>query len=322
MKTINTILVLIFLCSNLYSDDLLEPFMDEDQYQLFVEQISEAVSIHPEYLSSLDSLRAAGANLKGTKANMLPQVRFIIDSNNQLDKNFEDGSSNLFEKSRSEHKTDATITISQLLYDFGATKNDISKSEALFDAKRAELSSTIIDLIYRSVISYINVSAYTIFTNTINQSYERHVAIRERIEQKVEGGLSAPRELSRALARQAEAYAKLITVRQNLSKAIAEYRIYFPVSELPSKLPPSDLSLQLRTLQESRELMMKSNPNILRAISSLEASIFNTKKVKGESLPRLDFEIRGGQYNLSDQSDEYDIYSGINLSYDVYTGGR
>ena len=322
MKTINTILVLIFLCSNLYSDDLLEPFMDEDQYQLFVEQISEAVSIHPEYLSSLDSLRAAGANLKGTKANMLPQVRFIIDSNNQLDKSFEDGSNNLFEKSRSEHKTDATITISQLLYDFGATKNDISKSEALFDAKRAELSSTIIDLIYRSVISYINVSAYTIFTNTINQSYERHVAIRERIEQKVEGGLSAPRELSRALARQAEAYAKLITVRQNLSKAIAEYRIYFPVSELPSKLPPSDLSLQLRTLQESRELMMKSNPNILRAISSLEASIFNTKKVKGESLPRLDLEIRGGQYNLSDQSDEYDIYSGINLSYDVFTGGK
>ena len=134
--------------------------------------------------------------------------------------------------------------------------------------------------------------------------------------------MSAPRELSRALARQAEAYAKLITVRQNLSKAIAEYRIYFPVSELPSKLPPSDLSLQLRTLQESRELMMKSNPNILRAISSLEASIFNTKKVKGESLPRLDLEIRGGQYNLSDQSDEYDVYSGINLSYDLYTGGK
>ena len=309
MKTINTIIVLIFLCANLYSDDLLEPFMDEDQYQLFVEQISEAVSIHPEYLSSLDSLRAAGANLKGTKANMLPQVRFIIDSNIQLDKSFEDGSSNLFEKSRSEHKTDATITISQLLYDFGATKNDISKSEALFDAKRAELSSTIIDLIYRSVISYINVSAYTIFTNTINQSYERHVAIRERIEQKVEGGLSAPRELSRALARQAEAYAKLITVRQNLSKAIAEYRIYFPNNELPSQLPPSDISLQSRTLQESRELMMKSNPNILRAISSLEASVFNTKKVKGESLPRLDLEIRGGQYNLSDQSDEYDVYS-------------
>ena len=306
----------------LFSDDLLNPYMNAEEYSGFIEQVSNAVSDHPEYLSSLDSLRAAGASLKGTKSNLLPQIRLIIDSNNQLDKSFEDGSNNLFEKSRSDHKTDATITVSQLLYDFGATSNDISKSEALFDAKRAELSSTILDLIYRSVISYINVAAYTIFTNTINDSYERHTAIKERIEQKVEGGLSAPRELSRAQARQAEAYAKLITVRQNLSKAISEYRIYFPVNPLPEKLPPEILELQFRTRDTSRNLMMQNNPSVLRAISALEASVFNAKKVKGESLPRLDLEIRGSQYNLSEQSDEYDVYSGLNLSYDLYTGGR
>ena len=242
------------------SDDLLEPYMDSTQYDLFVTEVGEAVSSHPEYLSSLDSLKAAGANLKTSKSNLLPQIRLIIDSNNLLDKSFEDGSNNLFEKSQSDHKTDAKITVSQLLYDFGATKNDISKSEALFDAKRAELSSTILNLIYRSVVSYINVSAYTIFTNTIEGSYKRHTSIKERIQKKVEGGLSAPRELSRASARQAEAYAKLITVRQNLSKAISEYRIYFPSSDLPTKLPPENLSLQLRTLQESRNMMMSGNP--------------------------------------------------------------
>ena len=304
------------------SDDLLEPYMDSTQYDLFVTEVGEAVSSHPEYLSSLDSLKAAGANLKTSKSNLLPQIRLIIDSNNLLDKSFEDGSNNLFEKSQSDHKTDAKITVSQLLYDFGATKNDISKSEALFDAKRAELSSTILNLIYRSVVSYINVSAYTIFTNTIEGSYKRHTSIKERIQKKVEGGLSAPRELSRASARQAEAYAKLITVRQNLSKAISEYRIYFPSSDLPTKLPPENLSLQLRTLQESRNMMMSGNPEILRAISSLEASIFNVKKVKGESLPRVDLQVRGSQYNLSEQSDEYDLYSGLNLSYDLYNGGK
>jgi len=322
MKLLFTCIVVCLVYGKIYSDELLNPYMNDEEYSLFVEQVSEAVSAHPEYLSSLDSLKAAGANLKGSRSNLLPQVRLIIDSNNQLDKSFEDGSNNLFEKSRSEHKTDATITVSQLLYDFGATRNDISKSEALFDAKRAELSSTILDLIYRSVISYINVSAYTIFTNTINDSYNRHTAIKNRIEQKVEGGLSAPRELSRAEARQAEAYAKLITVRQNLGKAISEYRVYFPSSELPNKLPPENLNLQFRSIIESRNLMMQGNPNILRAISALEASVFNTKKVKGESLPRLDLEIRGSQYNLSKQSDEYDVYSGLNLSYDLYTGGR
>lgn len=322
MKFLLTLFVMLLLFGKLNADELLNPYMNELEYISFIQEVGDAVSSHPEYLSSLDSLKAAGASLKGTKSNLLPQIRFAIDSNNQLDKSFEDGGNNLFEKSRSDHKTDATITVSQLLYDFGATRNDISKSEALFDAQRADLSSTILDLIYRSVISYINVSAYTIFTNTINESYERHTSIKKRIEQKVEGGLSAPRELSRAQARQAEAYAKLITVRQNLSRAISEYRIYFPTSELPKKLPPDNLSIQFRNIKESRQLMMQNNPDILRAISSLQASIFNINKVRGESLPRLDLEVRGSQYNLSEQSDEYDVYSGLNLSYDVYNGGK
>ena len=322
MKFLLTLFVMLLLFGKLNADELLNPYMNELEYISFIQEVGDAVSSHPEYLSSLDTLKAAGASLKGTKSNLLPQIRFAIDSNNQLDKSFEDGGNNLFEKSRSDHKTDATITVSQLLYDFGATRNDISKSEALFDAQRADLSSTILDLIYRSVISYINVSAYTIFTNTINESYERHTSIKKRIEQKVEGGLSAPRELSRAQARQAEAYAKLITVRQNLSRAISEYRIYFPTSELPKKLPPDNLSIQFRNIEESRQLMMQNNPDILRAISSLQASIFNINKVRGESLPRLDLEVRGSQYNLSEQSDEYDVYSGLNLSYDVYNGGK
>ena len=159
MKSLIAIIAMTFLSNDLQSDDLLDPYMSSTEYGVFIKQVSDAVSDHPEYLSSLDSLKAAGANLKGSKANLLPQIRLIVDSNNQLDKSFEDGANNLFEKSRSDHKTDATITISQLLYDFGATRSDISKSEALFDAKRAELSATILDLIYRSVISYINVSA-------------------------------------------------------------------------------------------------------------------------------------------------------------------
>ena len=322
MKSPIAVLIAFLFCGHIFTDDLMDPFMDTTQYENFVDQVSNAVSEHPEYLSSLDSLKAAGANLKGTQADFLPQIRLLIDSNNQLDKSFEDGSNNLFEKSRSDHKTDATLTVRQLLYDFGATRNDISKSEALFEVKRAELSATILDLIFRSVISYVNVSAYTIFTDTINASFERHTAIKNRISQKVDGGLSAPRELSRAVAREAEAYAKLITVRQNLNKAISEYRVYFPSADLPKKLPIENTSLQFRTIQESRDLMMMKNPNILRALSSLKASIFNTQKVKGEALPRLDIEVRGSQYNLSEQSDEYDVYSGLSLSYDLYTGGR
>ena len=313
---------ILFIKLHLMGDNLLEPYMSNEEYKNFNGQVSEAVSNHPEYLAALDSLRAAGASLKGSKSSLLPQIRLIIDSNNNLDKSFEDGANNLFEKSRSDHKTDATITVSQLLVDFGSTRNDISRNEAVFEATKADLSSTILDLIFKSVVSYINVSAYRLFTETIEESYLRHKLIAERIKKKVEGGLSAPRELSRAKAREAEAYAKLISVKQSLSRAIAEFRIYFPNENLPSKLPINSTNIELRNLQDSKRLMMAGNPDILRATKSFQASIFNSKKINSDALPKVNLEIRGSQYNISDQSDEYDVYSGLNFSYDVYTGGR
>ena len=91
---------------------------------------------------------------------MLPQVRFAIDSNNQLDKSFEDGSNNLFENLVLNTKLTppSPLVNSYMILEQQERYLQIG---SLFDAKRAE-PSTMIDLIYRSVISYINVSAYTI----------------------------------------------------------------------------------------------------------------------------------------------------------------
>ena len=54
-------------------------------------------------------------------------------------------------RSQADHKTNVRFTINQLLYDFGATRYDISRSEALAKASRAQLSSTILELLYQSI---------------------------------------------------------------------------------------------------------------------------------------------------------------------------
>ena len=70
MKSFIAIIAMACLSNALHSDDLLDPYMNSTEYGVFVTQVSDAVSDHPEYLSSLDSLKAAGANLKGSKANL------------------------------------------------------------------------------------------------------------------------------------------------------------------------------------------------------------------------------------------------------------
>ena len=296
--------------------------MNEEEFIAFQERVGIAVAEHPEFKVAQDNLRATYASLKGAESALKPQFRVLLDSNNAISRKYREVASNLVERSQADHKTNVRFTISQLLYDFGATQYDVSRSESLTKASRAELTNKVLELIFLSIRSYIDVASYNNFLNVVEESYLRHKTIKERIKQRVDSGLSAARELSRAEAREAEAFAKLTSVRQNLGIAISKFRIYFPNGELPTKIPfhPSDFSNV--SLLKAQDIMLSRNPLVLQANEQLRASKFRTKNVNASSLPRLDLELKKQHYNVTQESDEFDFYSGVNFTYDIYTGGR
>ena len=75
-------------------------------------------------------------------------------------------------------------------------------------------------------------------------------------------------------------------------------------------------------VMDSKQIMYKNNPQVLEANERFLASKYNTKNVKASTLPRLDLELKKEHYNVTEESDEFDLYSGVNFTYDLYTGGR
>ena len=317
---LSSILLSSFLRSDVES--LFDTTMDQKEFLMFQERVGKAVADHPEFKVAQDNLIATYASLKGAESALRPQFRVLIDSNNAISRKYREQASNLVERSQADHKTNVRFTINQLLYDFGATGYEVSRNESLTKASRAELTNKVLELIFLSIKSYIDVAAYNNFVTVVEESYLRHKAIKERIKQRVASGLSAGRELSRAEAREAEAFAKLTSVRQNLGVAISKFRIYFPTGNLPTKIPfhPDDFANV--SMQTSQSTMLSRNPLILQANEQLRASKFRTKNVNAASLPRLDLELKKQHYNVTKESDEFDFYSGVNFSYDIYTGGR
>ena len=322
-KILQSIFLLVFFIQNIVSenDPILDSVMDVEEFLYFKDRVGKAVALHPKFKSSQASLEAAYAQVKGSQSYLRPQFSMILDSNNAISRKYADDPTNLVERSQADHKTNVRFTINQLLYDFGATQYDVSRNEALAKASRAQLSSTILELLYLSIRSYIDVASYTNFEKVVENSYLRHKAIKERIKTRVDSGLAAGRELSRAEAREAEAFAKLTSVRQNLGIAISRFRIYFPEGELPEKLPLIELNNSI-SLIDSRDLMLKKNPDVLQANEELVASTYKTKNAVANSRPRLDLELKKQHFNVTKESDEFDFYSGINFKYDIYTGGR
>ena len=319
-----SLLAMLLVSSSLWADEdvLIDSSMTQTEFLSFKERVGLAVANHPEFKSSQASLRAAYAQVKGSKSSLLPQISVILDSNNALSRKYADDASNLVERSKSDHKTNVRFSINQLLYDFGASRYEVSRSESLAKASRAELSNTILELLYLSIRSYIDVASYSTYEKVVEDSYLRHQTIKKGIERRVESGMAAGRELSRAEAREAEAFAKLVSVRQNLGVSISKFRIYFPEGDLPVKLPAYPVNLSEVDIKTSQLIMIKKNPSILQANEEFFASGFKTKSVNASSKPRLDFEITKSHYNVTNESDEFDTFSGVNLSYDLYTGGR
>ena len=168
MKKLAVLLVLsAFLAQTIFSSEegLLDISMNQNEFDAFKERVGKALANHPSYKSSEASLVAAFAQVEGTKSSLRPQIKLILDSNNAISRKYASDPSNLVERSRSDHKTNARFSLNQLLYDFGATRYDVSRTEALSKASRAELSNTIQELLYSSIRSYIDVASYINFVN-------------------------------------------------------------------------------------------------------------------------------------------------------------
>ena len=325
-KNLQYILLLsaLLLSANARSEinQLINSSMNQEEFIAFQERVGKAVADHPEFKVAQDNLQATYASLKGAESALKPQFKVLLDSNNAISRKYRENASNLVERSQADHKTNVRFTITQLLYDFGATQYDVSRSESLTKASRAELTNKVLELIFLSIRSYIDVASYNNFVSVVEESYLRHKSIKDRIKQRVDSGLSAARELSRAEAREAEAFAKLTSVRQNLGIAISKFRIYFPTGDLPTKIPfhPEDFSNV--SLINAQNIMLSRNPLVLQANEQLRASKFRTKNVNASTLPRLDLELKKQHYNVTQETDEFDFYSGVNFTYDIYTGGR
>ena len=194
-KILQSIFLLVFFIQNIVSenDPILDSVMDAEEFLYFKDRVGKAVALHPKFKSSQASLEAAYAQVKGSQSYLRPQFSMILDSNNAISRKYADDPTNLVERSQADHKTNVRFTINQLLYDFGATQYDVSRNEALAKASRAQLSSTILELLYLSIRSYIDVASYTNFEKVVENSYLRHKAIKERIKTRVDSGLYAVR---------------------------------------------------------------------------------------------------------------------------------
>ena len=231
------IVSLVFFYSPSGLSDLHEQMFDlsmsGENHSAFMQSLQDSLNLHPESLLQ-DSLIAQQINqAKIVETELKPKMFFQMNSKSPpLDSETDSFFQSLQQKNNS--VVDQTLILEQLITDFGQTKNRISQQEELVRSGRASSISEKSKLALRMFDACFNTAAYSLLLNVADSSVARHQEITDLIEIRVDSGRAPGRELSRSMARFAEAKAKKLLLATNLSEAIANFNSLFkkPISNL------------------------------------------------------------------------------------------
>ena len=325
MKLLNKIIILIIAIfpmgqfENTFSKATLDTQMNSEQQSIFYNALISSVKEHPIYLEAQTSLEQTKASLDITKSNNKPHVFFQSNIRNSLMQKFENPLSSFSESTRDQHRTDGSIIIQQALFD-RTIMEEIEKQEYIFKGDFYEKQQKVSALTKEMALICIDTAAYKIISDLIEISVQSHSQILNRIEMRVESGRAAQAEMTRAKARFAEAQAKKIAMDLKLKSSRAKFIQLMPNSEPCMKfinINQKDLLIRKNLLNSELE----NNFILLQALEVIKASKTNLELARSSYKPQINFELRGDRYDFTGAKN-YDLYAGINVNVDIYSGGK
>lgn len=225
---------------------------------------------------------------------------------------------------QSYNRTDATISLTQMLYDGFATRNELRYMDHARLARYFELISALENTSLEAVRAYLDVVRYRTLTALAEENYGIHKEVFDKVEQQVRAGVSRGVDLEQAGGRLALALANRATEYSNLHDVSARFL------RIVGESPPSDLAVPPLMVSgmpvdahSAQVAGAQGNPDIRAAMANLEAMYARRDSRKSSFHPQLDFRARHStgreRQAIRGRSDE--SVAELTLSMNLFNGG-
>ena len=289
----------------------------------FIESISQAVNQNPLLTSVKSSNAVDNDAVNIAKSALYPRVSMSVRGGTEFKK-----PTGIY-SSDSIGRTDLVLSAKQLLYDFGATNDNIAAARFTEKSSRFSGISTVEQLTLRAVNTYLIVATLRDKVKLSKANYSRHETIIDMVIDRIEGKIASVSDLDQALSRLAIAEAQLANFIGELGRAEASFKeiynkdagdILFPVVHI--KLPSND--------QNIVDIAINNHPKV-KAISMLvEAARHGESSAENSNLPKFMLELDLTKYDILPTYDKkhtrgknepYGAVVNLNIIYDIFDGG-
>ncbi|HAM8365272.1 TPA: TolC family outer membrane protein, partial [Escherichia coli] len=209
------------------------------------------------------------------------------------------------------------ITLTQLVYDFGKTNNDINLQTAARDSYRFKLMATLTDVAEKTATAYMEVSRYQALCDAAQRNIHSLENVYNMAALRANAGLNSSSDELQAQTRIAGMRSTLEQYQAQMASAKAQLAVLTGVQPEAIAAPPAELAEQPVSL---KNIDYQSIPLVLAAENLRQSAQYGVEKTKAQYWPTLS--IQGGKtrYQTSDRS-YWDDQLQLNVNAPLYQGG-
>ncbi|MBA5761558.1 TolC family outer membrane protein [Vibrio sp. 404] len=220
-------------------------------------------------------------------------------------------------------RKEATLSLTQLLWDGNATINDISRTGADAESIRLQLLSDASDMALKVTQVYLDAVKANEVLALSESNLAVHKEIYRDIKKRADSGIGSTADVTQVEARIAKAHGNLLAAQNNLIDTHTQFHRLVGQQPLGLIYPRADESKLPLSLTEAIDEAYINHPVIKVAKVDVDAARYQYKQSKGNYYPTISIEASqswrddaGGDEGRSEET-----LAMLRLRYNLYNGG-
>lgn len=260
----------------------------------------------------------AGRNIAW--AGRLPAGELAISNFRTLSRAFSNDPQNIIERSRPRQRTDATISLTQPLFDFGASANRVAAAQDRITTSEARFASTAEDVVLRAIAAWYELFAMRTLVALGNALDDSQKTLGHAIDRRIDKGVSSRSDRVRVDGTIAAAQARLAGYRRG--QASAEARFAELLGPAPAKLLRAPAASWVALPQgEQLEQTVDSASAVRAARADADAARRDAKAVHADLFPTIAASVDAGRYGVLENDIDYDVRARLTVRLRLFGGG-
>ncbi|WP_263080627.1 TolC family protein [Endozoicomonas sp. Mp262] len=220
------------------------------------------------------------------------------------------------------NKTKSTLTLSQILYDFGRISSQVRARSFSLQASQHQLDSGKEKLAQLTASAFLEILKLEQIIKHVEDNIEFYNQFLEILEKREQAGASAKSDVQRILSLVQNSELELIGYKTDLSFARQTFKVIVGEEPKDLEVPVLDALTMDMSIDQLLEFALEESHSILARKATADAALQNLEKSRSDLYPKIKLDLEVARERSKDTSETWQTTESgtVTFSYDIWDG--